>query len=115
MPIKRHSLILKESNPFDPEWEEYFEARLGVKMERNLTGKRRLLALWKEQDGRCAHCGQKITELTGWHNHHLVWRSKGGNDGQQNRVLLHPNCHRQVHSQGITVAKPPRLRGVRKA
>jgi RNA-directed DNA polymerase len=115
MPVKRHTLIRKGANPFDPVWEPYFEARLGVKMERHLTGKRQLLTLWKEQDGCCAHCGQKITELTGWHNHHLVWRSMGGSDTQQNRVLLHPNCHRQVHSQGISVAKPSRSRGIRKA
>jgi RNA-directed DNA polymerase len=115
MPVRRHTLLRKEANPFDPVWEPYFEARLGVKMERHLTGKRQLLMLWKEQDGCCAHCGQKITALTGWHNHHLVWRSKGGSDQQHNRVLLHPNCHRQVHSQGISVAKPSRSRGIRKA
>jgi RNA-directed DNA polymerase len=115
MPIKRHVAIRKEANPFDPAWETYFEARLDVKMERNLLGKRRLLALWMEQGGRCPHCGHKITTLTGWHSHPIVWRSKGGSDGQDNRVLLHPTCHMQVHSRGVIVAKPPHIRGVRKA
>ncbi len=115
MPIRRHTLIRKEANPFDPAWETYFEARLDVKMERNLTGKRRLLALWMDQGGICPHCGHRITKLTGWHSHHIVWRSKGGSDGQANRVLLHPTCHMQVHSRGTTITKPPRSRGVRKA
>lgn len=116
IPLRRHVLVRKDANPFDPAWETYFEARLDVQMARNLVGKGRLLALWKEQDGRCPHCGHKITTLTGWHSHHIVWRSKGGSDGQTNRVLLHPTCHRQIHSQQVTVAKPPRARrGVGKA
>ncbi len=115
MPIKRHTLIRKDANPFDPAWEAYFEARLDVKMAHNLVGRQRLLALWKEQNGICPHCKHKITKLTGWHSHHILWRSKGGSDGQANRVLLHPTCHMQVHSQGIAVAKPARASELRKA
>lgn len=103
--IRRHVKIRGEANPYDPAWEMYFEKRLGVKMKDNLSGRRKLLYLWKEQNGICPVCNQKITELTGWHNHHIVWRSKGGNDKAENRVLLHPNCHRQVHNRGITVGK----------
>ena len=115
MPIKRHVAIRKEANPFDPTWESYFEARLDATMERNLRGKRRLLALWMDQGGVCPHCNHRITKLTGWHSHHVVWRSKGGSDGNDNRVLLHPTCHMQVHSRGIPLVKPPRARGVRTA
>jgi RNA-directed DNA polymerase len=116
MPIKRHVGIRSEANPFDPDWEIYFEKRLGVKMEQNLHGRRQLLYLWREQKGMCPICKQKITKLTGWHNHHIVWRSKGGSDKAENRVLLHPNCHRLVHSQGIFVEKPrPACQGVEEA
>src|SRR6185295_18943545 len=59
-----------------------------------------------EQNGICPICGESITELTGWHNHHIRWRCQGGTDGAENRVLLHPNCHQQVHSQKLTVQKP---------
>jgi RNA-directed DNA polymerase len=113
--IKRHVKIKGEANPYDPAWEEYFEKRLGVKMAHNLKGKRQLSALWKEQNGLCPICQQKITKLTGWHNHHLVWRVNGGKDTADNRVLLHPNCHRQVHSQRLEVVKPRPARGGRKA
>ena len=81
-------------------------------MAGHLPGRRKLLHLWKEQGGICPVCTQKITTLTGWHNHHIVWRSKGGSDGADNRVLLHPTCHRQVHSQGIPVVKPRPATGV---
>jgi RNA-directed DNA polymerase len=115
VPIKRHVKIKGEANPYDPAWEEYFEKRLGVKMVHNLKGKRQLLALWQEQKGLCPICQQKITKLTGWHNHHLVWRVNGGKDVADNRVLLHPNCHRQVHNQRLEVVKPRPSRGERKA
>jgi RNA-directed DNA polymerase len=106
VPIKRHAKIKGAANPFDPAWELYFEHRLGVTLAENLHGRRKLLSLWREQEGRCPVCHQRITELTGWHSHHLQWRSHGGSDRAANRVLLHPNCHQQVHLQGVTVAKP---------
>ena len=106
IPIVRHVKVKGEANPYDPAWEEYFEKRLDVKMANDLKGKRTLLYLWQEQEGICPVCHQKITKLTGWHSHHIVWKMHGGVDGAENRVLLHPNCHRQVHSQRLTVAKP---------
>jgi len=117
VPIKRHIKIRGEANPYDPQWESYYEKRLDVKMVDTLKGKQWLIHLWKEQGGLCPVCHQKITKLTGWHSHHLLWRSKGGPDTKENRVLLHPTCHQQVHSQGLSVTKPPPLtkRGVRKA
>jgi RNA-directed DNA polymerase len=104
--IVRHRKIKGEANPYDPQWEIYFEKRLGLKMLDTLKGRRQLRRLWIEKNGLCPVCQQKITELTGWHNHHIVWRSHGGTDTIDNRVLLHPTCHRQVHTQGLSVVKP---------
>src|SRR6266700_778049 len=104
--INRHVKVREMANPYDPEWETYFEKRLDLKMENNLNHRKKLLHLCKEQRGLCPICHQKITKITGWHSHHLIWRSKGGSDKMDNRVLLHPNCHNQVHSQGIPVVKP---------
>jgi len=114
--IQRHLKIRAEANPYDPAWEPYFERRLDVKMEETLAGRRTLRRLWQEQQGLCPRCQQKITTLTGWHSHHIVWRSKGGSDSTDNRVLLHPTCHQQVHSQKLSVVKPrPVERASRKA
>src|SRR5712692_4322374 len=85
VPIKRHTKIKGEANPYDPAWEIYFETRLGVKMADNLQGKRTLLYLWKEQHGLCPMCQQPITKLSGWHNHHIVQRVEGGGDEVENR------------------------------
>lgn len=115
VPIKRYTKIKGAANPYDPAWEVYFEKRLGLKMADDLKGRRQLLYLWQEQNGICPVCNQKITTLTGWHNHHIVWRVNGGSNKAENRVLLHPNCHRQVHSQMLKVVKLRPLSGVRKA
>ena len=115
VPIERHSKVKGAANSFDPQWEEYFEHRLDVKMVKTLRGRRQLLRLWKERNGICPVCSQKITELTGWHNHHLEWRVKGGTDKDENRVLLHPTCHSKVHHQGMLVEKPRPSQGGRAA
>ena len=110
--------------PFEPthvekaqlqNWEPYFEERLGVKMAGTLAGRWTLRLLWKEQGGICPVCNQKITTVTGWHNHHIVWRTHGGKDTIENRVLVHPTCHQQIHSQELDVGKPRPAKGVREA
>lgn len=113
VPIKRHAKIRGEANPYAVEWETYFEQRIDVQMEANLKGYKRLLSLWFEQNGICPVCDEKITKITGWHSHHIIYRVHGGADGNRNRVLLHPNCHRQVHSKGLEVVKPRSARSVK--
>ena len=106
IPITRYTKIKGDCNPYDPAWEIYLEKRLGVKMEQTLRGRRRLLYLWKEQGGLCPVCHQPMTHVTGWHNHHIVYKTLGGTDSAENRVLIHPNCHKQVHAKGLAVSKP---------
>ncbi len=101
--IKRHVKVRETANPYDPAWEMYFEQRLERKMNDDLQHRQRLFSLWREQKGICPVCQQKITKETGWHNHHIIWRVHGGSDELVNRVLLHPNCHRQVHSRKLSV------------
>lgn len=104
--IRRYAKLKAEANPYDPKWEPYFEKRLGVKMEGTLAGRRKLLWIWQEQNGRCPVCNEPITKETGWHLHHIVRRADGGGDESSNLTLLHINCHRQVHSQKLSVQKP---------
>ena len=114
--IERHIKIRGEANPFDPAQETYFESLLGRKMKEKLTGRIKLLRLWWRQDKECPNCHEKITEETGWHVHHILPKSEGGKDNNSNLVLLHPNCHRQIHSQRLEVAKPaPVKRGFAEA
>lgn len=105
-PIRRHVKVRAAANPYDPEWERYFEQRLEVKMAETLKGKRKSFCLWRSQNGVCPVCKEKITPLSGWENHHIEQRVHGGSDTVDNLLLLHPTCHKQVHSLKLTVLKP---------
>lgn len=104
--IRRHRLIQSEANPYDPAWEAYFDERIGLKWLQSWLKRRKLIALWNEQEGKCPICDQKITKESGWHVHHILYRVYGGTDHLSNLLLLHPNCHRQVHHQQLDVTKP---------
>lgn len=106
VPIRRHIQAKVDANPFDYQWEPYFEGRLTLKMKNSLTGRRSLLSLWLRQEGNCPVCSQKLTEEGGWHVHHILPRAKGGDNRQSNLRMLHPNCHKQLHSQAFNVVKP---------
>lgn len=106
VPIERHVAIRGIANPFDPTQEFYFERRRSLRMAKKLEYRRGLLGLWKAQGGHCVVCHLTITDETGWHDHLIVAKSKGGGDQLRNRVLLHPQCHTRVHASGISVVKP---------
>lgn len=112
--IRRHIKIRSAANPYDPSQADYFEQRLAEKwlQEEHRTKLRRL---WVQQGGHCLVCDQSITRESGWHLHHLIPRAKGGDDKPSNLVLLHPNCHRLVHSRNLKVVKPGLGRGSGKA
>ncbi len=104
--IRRHRLIQGEANPYDPAYEAYFDERMGLKWLQSWLKRRKLTALWQGQEGKCPICDQKITKETGWHIHHILYRVYGGTDDLSNLLLVHPNCHRQVHHQKLDVTKP---------
>jgi len=97
-PIKRHVKIRGDANPFDPADECYFEERLERVWRNTHQGKEKMRIIWKRQQMCCPMCKQHITHETGWHIHHILERHKGGDDRLSNLVMLHPNCHRQLHS-----------------
>jgi RNA-directed DNA polymerase len=104
--ISRHTKIANRANPYDPRWELYFEQRLAAKMAATLHGRNFLLTLWQRQEGHCPHCGEAITPVTGWHDHHKLSRLRGGTEARANHVLLHPNCHMSVHHAWDSPCKP---------
>ena len=105
-PIRRHTKIQGTANPYDPEWEHYFEDRLKRRMQHEPNVSYDELVMWNRQAGICPWprsgplmCQQPLIPETGWEVHHKVWRVHGGKDTMENRELLHPHCHRQLHSQ----------------
>ena len=101
--IRRHVQVRGLANPYDPACESYFEERLSVKMAGDLAGRKAAQCLWDRQGGKCPVCEQGLTLAEDWHIHHVEWRVYGGSDALYNRRLLHANCHRQVHNQGLLI------------
>ena len=111
-PIRRHRPIKLEANPFDPQWETYFEERVSLKMQNSLRGRKKLINLWLKQDRRCPVCRELITQESGWHVHHIIRPINGGTDGSTNLLMVHPNCHNQIRANGLKVVKPVRESGL---
>ena len=108
VPIERHIKIQADSNPYDPKYEQYFEKRLYVKMTKGQVGKTKLAKLWVQQKGICPVCKTRIDDVENINIHHILEKAKGGKDMNSNLVILHPNCHRKVHSRNLKVSKPDR-------
>lgn len=104
--IRRHKKVKGAYNPFDPDWEMYGEQLHQERMLENMQHRKQWIRMYLSQHGLCAVCNCKITKATGWHDHHIEYRVNGGSNALGNRVLLHPNCHAQVHSRGWKVTKP---------
>ncbi|MCA7951986.1 group II intron reverse transcriptase/maturase [Burkholderia seminalis] len=104
--IRRHKKVRGDFNPFDPMMEQYSEELRQERMWNSMRYRKQWASLYMSQSGCCAHCGCALTDETGWHDHHLEYRMHGGSDSLSNRVLLHPDCHRQVHAGKIAVTKP---------
>ena len=75
-------------------------------------GRTKLTNLWLKQDRRCAICRELITQDSGWHVHRAIRWIDGGQDGNTNLIMVHPNCHNQIRANGLTVVKPVRESGL---
>ena len=50
--IKRHVKVIGEANPYDPDWEVYFEEREARKWRTENGENQKLAVLWREQNGK---------------------------------------------------------------
>ncbi|WP_323050222.1 HNH endonuclease signature motif containing protein [Caballeronia mineralivorans] len=41
----------------------------------------------------------------------MVRRVDGGGNASRNLIMVHPSCHAQIHSLGLSVTKPALIRG----
>lgn len=97
VPIRRYVKIKATANPFVKEDERIFELNLQRKMLNTWRKRTKLITIFRRQSGKCPMCQESITEQTGWNIHHKLERLQGGKDTLDNLVMLHPDCHRQVH------------------
>ena len=101
--VKRHIKIRAETNPFDPSWAEYLEKREKEKMKEQLQRRKKRFErrVWERQEGKCTVCNQSFISSNAWHLHHIQPKSEGGKDTLSNLMMLHPDCHRQIHSCNV--------------
>jgi RNA-directed DNA polymerase len=76
--IRRHVKGKNEANPYDPDWDAYFEQRAVTALLGSVQAKEWLRKLWYGQQGLCPVCQRKITKLTGWRPSYLTPRRLGG-------------------------------------
>ncbi|WP_313445354.1 group II intron reverse transcriptase/maturase [Pseudomonas sp.] len=114
-PIERHKKVSGDYNPYDPTMEAQGEKLRMDRMLSKLKYRKQINSLFASQNGLCLLCKHPITRETGWHDHHVIHRSLGGGDELANRVLLHPNCHNQLHIRGLYVDKPASMGSLVKA
>lgn len=110
--IWRHRAIKLDACLFDPEWEMYFEDRFALRMQYSLKGRKKLLNILLEQNGKCPVCCETITQDTGWKIHYLIQRVDGGSDRNTNLVMVHPGCHHQIHTNTLKVVEPAHESGL---
>jgi len=105
---QRHVKIRAAANPFDPEWEAYFEGR--DRKQALALSPARIAKVLRVQDGLCPKCRQVIE-----YDSDLVLHHRDGDRGNlrlANLVYYHTNCHTSGTLERIV--KPIRrvLRGV---
>lgn len=94
-PIKRHVMVRFDASPDDPDLRSYWERREAVKAELLPTRRQRELA--KRQRGRCPICHDSLQNDEELHVHHVIPKSRGGEDAISNLALVHLYCHQQAH------------------
>jgi RNA-directed DNA polymerase len=95
--IVRHKKIKSDANPYDPQWDIYFEEREGYKMFGSTKGYNGLKRMWSNQNGMCPICNVKVTKDTGWKLH---------KENSNEKFIVHPKCHIHVHNNGIQLTEP---------
>lgn len=103
--IVRHVAVVKDSNPYDPKWREYFDERDNSTVKSSLQCSQIVKKLWSKQKGICPLCGTRLGTGAEWgvyecpsHIHHVQTRKNSGSDEVDNLMLLHANCHRSKHA-----------------
>ena len=95
-PIERHTLVKGTASPDDPRLKDYWTKRQAAK-GKDLTISKQKLA--KKQKGRCPECGESLFNDEEIQVHHLLVRSRGGQNTYNNFVLVHLLCHQHIHAK----------------
>jgi RNA-directed DNA polymerase len=97
-PIERHILVQGTASPDDPNLREYWLKRNAAKAKDSTLSQQKLS---QRQKGRCVVCGESLFGDEEVQTHHVVWKSRGGQDTYANLRLVHLFCHQQIHALGL--------------
>ncbi|NEO00796.1 MAG: group II intron reverse transcriptase/maturase [Moorea sp. SIO3I7] len=95
-PIVRHVKVKESRSPYDGDL-IYWSTRMGKHPEMPKQ-KARLL---KNQKGKCTHCGLTFRSDDLLEKHHIIPRSLGGTNKDENLELLHLHCHDAKHDTKV--------------
>lgn len=114
--IVRHIPVKGTASKDDASLSEYWASRTRKRKHPQADGPNVYLAA--RQKGLCPLCGldliagagyepDDVREWARWfdakartlNRHHVVYRSRGGSDDRSNLVLIHTECHRQLHAR----------------
>lgn len=101
--IDKHVKIRSLANCYLPEDEQYFERLKMQRLKKSIAGNMKLWKIVESQDYKCTVCKQEFTSEDEWDVHHIIRRVDGGNDNISNLMMLHVNCHRQIHSGSSSI------------
>ncbi len=95
IPIQRYIKAIKGKRVYSQDDVKYWEERERKMLYRSLFTKRKTLA--RKQKGICPKCNTPFCSNDELHTHHVTPKASGGTDKQSNLILLHAECHRELH------------------
>ena len=81
--ITRFLKTKSQATAYDTKWGSYFIQRDEKRMARNLNGRKKLSSLYKQQNGICPKCAQRLTIES-------EYKISRNSDNQE--ILVHKNC-----------------------
>lgn len=96
--IKRHVKIKQDANPYDIEWEHYYEIREKNRLQRCWQGKRQAKGILGKQENLCMLCEEEISLNQPWEYHFKQRWIYGGEAKRYNLDIVHPECHACLHA-----------------
>jgi RNA-directed DNA polymerase len=94
MPIKRHTKVQNGRSPYDGDW-IYWATRRGEHPETTKA----IGSLLKRQQGKCVWCELYFKDGDLLEMDHIIPKSLGGSDANDNKQLIHRHCHDQKTAQ----------------
>ena len=97
-PITRFPKVKGKSSPMNPDLKEYWKQREPWRLK-TLTIKQQRKRILQAQDFRCGFCKGPFYDGDPLDEHHILPKHEGGDDRQENRMLVHRWCHHAHHQR----------------